>query len=164
MRRDLQTRIRPTVISHGANSTRIDRSRFQLEFDWVGTQDPTAFLCVPAALDFMGSLVPGGWPALMALNRAEVTAARAVLLDALEQPLPCPPELLGSMASVVVPNAPTGLGERLFEEFRIEVPVIPFGPLTLVRISMQRHVRGGDVPALATALRSILSRSSTETH
>ena len=155
VRRELQALIRPPVISHGANSKRTDRSRFQLEFDWVGTADPTAVLCVPTALDFMASLVPGGWPALMALNQAEVIAARAVLLEQLEQPLPCPPELLGSMASVVVPNAPPNLGERLFKEFRIEVPVIPFGGQTLLRISMQRHVRRGDVPALAAALRAM---------
>lgn len=149
VRRDLQPKIRPTVISHGANSKRTDRSRFQLEFDWVGTQDPTPYLCVPAALDFMASLVPGGWPALMALNHAEVVAARGELLKALPQPVPCPPELLGAMASVFVRD---DLGDRLFEEFKIEVPLIPFAGKTLVRISMQRHVRPGDVTALATAL------------
>lgn len=155
VRRDWQPRIRPTVISHGANSKREDRSRFQLEFDWVGTQDPTAYLCVPAALDFMGSLVEGGWPALMALNHADAVAARATLLEALGQSAPCPPQLLGAMASVVVPGAPPDLGERLFHEFRIEVPVIPFAGKTLVRVALQRHVRPGDVPALAAALRRL---------
>lgn len=157
VRRDWQPRIRPTVISHGANSKRSDRPRFQLEFDWVGTQDPTAFLCVPAALDFMAALVPGGFPALMALNHAQAVAARATLLQAVAQPLPCPPELLGAMASIVVPGAPDDLYERLFSEFKIEVPVIPFAGKTLVRISMQRHVRPGDVPALAAALRKLVN-------
>lgn len=157
VRPDWQPRIRPTVISHGANSNRSDRSRFQLEFDWVGTQDPTAFLCVPAALDFMAGLVPGGFPALITLNHAEVVAARATLLQAVAQPLPCPPELLGAMASIVVPGAPDDLYERLFSEFKIEVPVIPFEGKTLVRISMQRHVRPGDVPALAAALRKLVN-------
>ena len=154
VRADWQARIRPAVISHGANSTRKDRSRFQLEFDWVGTQDPTAALCVPAAIDFMGSLVAGGWPALMALNQADAIAARSRLLEVVGGPPPCPPELLGAMASVVVPDAPADLGERLFRDFHIEVPVIPFEGQTLVRVSLQRHVRPGDVPALAAALRT----------
>lgn len=149
VRRDLQPKIRPTVISHGANSKRTDRSRFQLEFDWVGTQDPTPYLCVPAALDFMGALVPGGWPALMELNHRAAVEARAQLLEVVPQPLPCPPELLGAMASVEIPFDP---GDRLFQEFNIEVPVIRFAGKTLVRVSMQRHVRPGDVPALVSAL------------
>ena len=152
VRSDLQAKIRPAVISHGANSKRTDRSRFQLEFDWVGTQDPTPYLCVPEALDFMSSLLPGGWPALMEANHRAAIEGRAQLLEVVPQPLPCPPELLGAMASVVVPFDP---GDRLFQEYRIEVPVIPFAAKTLVRISMQQHVRPGDVPALGSALRQL---------
>src|SRR4030095_2920189 len=70
VRRDRQAGIRPLVTSHGANSPRKDRSRFRLEFDWTGTSDPTAVLCVPTALRVMGELLPGGWPMLMATNRA----------------------------------------------------------------------------------------------
>jgi isopenicillin-N epimerase len=95
VRGDRQALVRPLVVSHGANSPRVDRSRFHLEFDWVGTQDPTAFLCVPEALAEVGAMSPGGWPGVMAENHALVLEGRARLLEALGGTPLAPPELLG---------------------------------------------------------------------
>ena len=60
VREDRQPLVRPLSISHGANQAPEGRSRFHLEFDWTGTDDFTAWLSVPAAIDFMRSL-PAGW-------------------------------------------------------------------------------------------------------
>src|SRR3989441_4802852 len=88
VRRDRQDRVLPLAIGHGYNSTRKDRSRFRLLFDWGGTDDPTPFLCIPAAIRFLGALLPEGWPALMARNRSLALAGRKVLCDALRIPEP----------------------------------------------------------------------------
>ena len=58
VRRDRQEMIRPLVISHGTNSPRSDRSHFRLEFDWGGTGDPTPYLSIPRALEFLSGLLP----------------------------------------------------------------------------------------------------------
>ncbi len=100
VRPDLQAGVHPTVISHGLASPRTDRSRFRLEFDWVGTLDPTAWLCVPEALELLGSLLPGGWPELRARNRALALEARAIVCEALDVTLPCPDGLIGALATV----------------------------------------------------------------
>lgn len=94
--------------SHGTNSLGTDKTRFQLEFDWTGTDDPTAYMCVPEAIAFMGSLLPGGWTELMQQNHQLVLQARQLLCEALEVQLPCPEEMIGSMA--VVPKYPRHRG------------------------------------------------------
>ena len=156
VRRDRQSAIRPLTISHGANSPRTDKSRFQLEFDWMGTDDPTAYLCVFEAIRFLGSLLPGGWLELMENNRAKALFARQVLCEALGVSPPCPDEMVGAMAVVPLPqelslDEETGrsllavpfdtqtsalakqrsrewpiLQDVLFERFKIEVPIIPW--------------------------------------
>ena len=100
VRRDKQSQIRPLTISHGANSPRRDRSRFRLEFDWTGTDDPTAYLCVPEAIRFMGSLLPGGWAELMENNRMKAIAARKILCEILKVAPSSPDEMIGALATV----------------------------------------------------------------
>jgi isopenicillin-N epimerase len=168
VRRDRQARIRPLVISHGGNSQRTNRSRFLIEFGWMGTGDPSAALAVPKAIEFIGSLRPGGWPEVMQHNRELALAARRVLCSALATPLPCPDELIGSLASVPIPDATDltpsknplyldPLQDRLLAEFGIEVPVIPWPapPKRLLRISAQLYNSLPQYERLAEALKKL---------
>jgi isopenicillin-N epimerase len=142
VQRDHQEAIRPLTISHGANSPRRDRSRFLLEFDWMGTSDPTAYLSVPKAIEFLGSLLSGGWAELMSRNREKAIAARSLLCKALNVAPPCPEEMLGSLATVPLPDGSyTDLQDALWQEFNIEVPIVPYPsePKRLVRISAQLY-------------------------
>jgi isopenicillin-N epimerase len=164
VRADRQTAVRPTSVSHGANSPRRDRSRFLMEFDWTGTDDPTACLSVPAAIRFIGSLLPGGWPAVRDHNRRLVIAGRRVLCDALGQAPPCPESMIGSIASVPLPDGSADppasalyadpLQDELLAAWQVEVPVIPWPapPKRLVRISAQLYNDMSDYRRLAEAL------------
>jgi isopenicillin-N epimerase len=164
VRSDRRERIRPVVISHGANSPRTERSRFHLEFDWVGTDDPTAMLCVPEAIRFMGTLLPGGWDELRARNRAMVLSGRAAICRALNIASPCPDEMIGSLAAMPLPPGSTDppasalyadpLQQVLLERWGIEVPVIPWPapPERLIRISAQLYNRPEQYELLAEAL------------
>ena len=173
VRRDRQALVRPLVISHGANSPRTDRSRFQIEFAWTGTHDPSAFLSVPEALRVMGAQLPGGWPELMRRNRALVLAARRELCEALRIPPPCPEEMIGALASLPMPDAPEAppstsplyldpLQDRLLERHGIEVPFIPWPawPKRLLRISAQLYNALPQYKRLATALTAELAAAS----
>ncbi|ATB27965.1 aminotransferase class V-fold PLP-dependent enzyme [Melittangium boletus] len=167
VRRDLQPGIRPLVISHGYNSRREDRSRFRLDFDWMGTNDPTPALCIPTALETVDRLIPGGWTEVMARNRAQALAARSLLHQKLGGAPRCPEDMVGSMATVALPNGfpeePSALGldplqERLFDEHRIEVQITPWprAPQRHVRISAQLYNSHAEYQRLAEALVALL--------
>jgi isopenicillin-N epimerase len=164
VRRDRQDGMLPLAVSHGFNSTRTDRSRFRLLFDWGGTDDPTPFLCIPEAIRFLGSLLPGGWPALMQRNRDLALSGRALLCDALGIPPPAPAEMIGSLAAVPLPDSegpsPAAgsmhdpLQAVVYERHRIEAPifVFPRHPRRLVRIAAQLYNSRGQIELLARAL------------
>ncbi len=164
VRENRRRSVRPAVISHGASSTRPDRSRFLIEFDWTGTFDPTAWLSVPEALRFMASLVEGGWPAVMRRNHALALQARGILCDALGIAHPAPDEMLGSMAAVPLSDsdavtAPPLYGDPLqdallFEE-KIEVPIVPWPHpgKRVLRVSAQLYNTIEEYQRLAEALK-----------
>jgi isopenicillin-N epimerase len=164
VRRDRQNSIRPLTISHGANASRTDRSRFHLEFDWMGTDDPTPYLCIPEAIDFMGSQLPGGWTELMARNHQMAIAVRQLLCETLDVLPPCPESMLGAMAAVSLPDLPRSgtqsgvhidpLQNALFDRFNIEVPVtfLPPKPQRILRISSQLYNTMEDYKYLISAL------------
>jgi isopenicillin-N epimerase len=168
VRRDRQADVHPLTISHGATAVRAGRSRFRLEFDWTGTQDPTAWLTVPKAIDYLGALVPGGWPALMARNCALALDMRRLLCAATGTEPACPDEMIGSLASVVLPDSLTGetgwrvrdpLQARLFDGWGIEVPIMrwPASPRRLIRVSAQLYNSADQYARLAEALRQELA-------
>jgi isopenicillin-N epimerase len=184
VRRDRQPGIRPNTISHGANA-RLGTdgpTRYRAEFDWQGTLDPSPWLAVPAALRFVGGLVDGGWPAVMARNHALTIRARDVLIDSLglDPSASAPGSMLGSMVALPLPDrgplAAAGVGSspldtdpiqaRLLREHGIEVPIFPF-PVPaagsphparrLIRVSSALHNGPDDVDRLAAAITALAS-------
>lgn len=164
VQRDRQADLHPLVIGHGANSPRTDRSRFLLEFDWIGTHDPSAVMSLPAALRYMNGLLPGGLPALRERNHDLVVRARALLTDALGLEAPCPAAMLGAMATMPLPAtlsvpAPT-LYEALWRDHAIEAPVFdwPAPGRPMLRVCAQIYNDLSQYQKLADAVKSVLKR------
>lgn len=147
-RDDKRERIRPLIISHGANSTRADRPKYRIEHDYTGTFEITPYLCIPAAIEFLSSLVPGGLLGLMEHNRRQTLEARKILCrhmasigrpGTVEQPTAIAPEsMIASLASVPIPTSPGGairpsprgyhdaLQDAMIERHGIQAPIVPW--------------------------------------
>jgi isopenicillin-N epimerase len=161
VREDQRHRIEPVVVSHGwEGEFPPARSRYQRMFDWTGTDDPTARLVIPDALEAVGNLHPGGWPGVMAANRDLALAARDLICAALDLEPAAPPEMIGAMATVPlgeIPDPaplPDPLIATLRSRWSIEIPVfaIPSPTRRAVRLSAQRYNRLDDYALLAEAL------------
>jgi isopenicillin-N epimerase len=171
VRRDLQESVRPAIISHGANSGLVGNARFRTEFEWIGTNDPTAQIVVPVAIDFMAGLLPGGWSEVMERNHTLCLLGREIIADAIGTSPRCPETMLGSLASIPLPASPhyppsethsaldpDPIHRELLDRHGIEVPVFCPGPKSgrMIRISAQLYNQRSDYEKLARALVALL--------
>jgi isopenicillin-N epimerase len=166
-RRDRQAGLLPAVISHGFNSRR-SRSRYRETFDWTGTGDPTAWLCVPEALAFVDEVL-GGWQQVRERNRALLLAGRDLLCEALGCAPSVPDSMLGFLAALPLPDGSDeppasalyldALQIELYDKYRVEVPVVPWPapPKRLIRISAHAYNELSEYEQLADALRAVFA-------
>ena len=169
VRPDRRACLQPAILSHGYSlaESMPEMNAMHLSFDWPGTQDPTPWLCVPKAIDFMAGLVPGGWPEIRRRNRELCLTARRQLCDALGVTVPTEDGLIGHLAAMPLPNAEvddepsplygTSLQMSLLNNYGIEVPVIPWPshPRRLIRISAALYNTPDDYIKLTSALREM---------
>lgn len=158
VKRDLQHLVEPLIVSWGYQATAetTTGSRYVDLLQWSGTKDPAAALTVPTAIDFMQE---HNWSQV----RLECHALlRGTLLHICEltglPPLyPLDSDFYSQMG--VAPLPPSNIKElkrRLYDEYRIEVPVIEWNGMHLIRVSMQAYNTQRDVDALLDALQSLL--------
>jgi isopenicillin-N epimerase len=175
IRRDRQEGFRPLILSNMAEKPIPGRKHMLTEFDYIGTQDVSAWLCVPAAVSFVGALVEGGWEAVRRRNHELVIGGRNAVCRSLGVEPPAPDAMLGSMCTIILPRhdatldaklrtRPTkyhdALQDELISRHRIQVPVwgLPGRPERFVRISAQLHNAPEQYEYLAAALGEELAR------
>lgn len=163
-----QKQIRPVAISHGANIEKHFLSRYQLEFMWTGTFDPTAFFTISFALDFFEKNFTGGLTGLMKRNHELALKAQKVLAAALEIEAPAPKEMIGNLAALPLPPSTKKweghfmpmdpLHVELRTKHKIDLPIFPWPqyPKRLMRVSAQAYVHENDFLHLAELLKGRL--------
>jgi isopenicillin-N epimerase len=155
VRDELQAELRPPVVSWGWND------RYQERFGWSGTDDPTAVLSMPAAVEYQAK---NDWDAVRERCRALARRTQSDILERLDGEPIAPDELQApQMVAVRVPHPDAdALQKELRESHRIEVPVRDVDGATLVRLSVAAYTTEDDcrrlVDALATVPRNAKSR------
>jgi isopenicillin-N epimerase len=156
VRADRQDLVEPLAVSWGWRAEKPGPSRFVDEQEWIGTRDVSAYLAVPAALDFFAE---HDWPQVRLRCRGLLREARARLLEVVGLPAPCPPDpWLLQMGVVPLPAGvdATALQRALRRDHLIEVPVTRFAGRDWLRVSIHGYNSFGDVDRLAAALEAEL--------
>ena len=132
---DQRERCRPIVLSNMAERPMPGRPHLHTEFDYVGTNDPTAVLCVPAALRVMAAIVRGetpkrfaaeafetdrdagvvahAWARIRSENRQKALDAQRLLSNLLGTRPPVPQSMTACIAMIALPAAPSEAWDRL---------------------------------------------------
>jgi isopenicillin-N epimerase len=143
-RPEVQDLIDPLVVSWDY----VDGASFPERHRWQGTRDPSAYLAVPAAIDFMEK---HDWPT--------VRARCHDLLASLELPLKPLTDEFVQMRGYALPAGTDGaaLKRWLYDEHRIEVPVVETRNGWTMRVSVQAYNDVSDLDALVAALQTLSS-------
>ena len=150
VRRELQRDVHPLMISWGYEG---DDPTFLTRHEKQGTRDPSAYLTVPAAIEWQASRA---WH--LVRERCHELARRAAEELGLSPVVPGTRHgLYGQMVSLRLPDdVREDLQERLFDEHRIEVPVFERERPHLIRVSFQGYNDAADLERLKAALAALL--------
>jgi isopenicillin-N epimerase len=169
-----QRLVRPPELSWGRiHPTPIET--WSDEFVWTGTRDPSAFLAIPAAIEFLEEV---GLEAFRARTHwlAQYARRRLVELTGLEPIVPDDPAWYGAMAHVPLPPRRISAGadaaaraaighpvanllqHALWSECGIEVPVVEFRDRRYIRVSCHLYNDTKQIDRLVTGLTQLLSR------
>ena len=156
-RREVQYLVEPLVISWGWRPRDPWSTEFVDAMQRQATHDISAYLSVPAAIDF---LRVHDWPVvrqechelvrLARLGMSELTGVEPLVAD--------DPRWFAQMAVLPLPShvdAPT-LKNRLYDEFRIELPYNHWGETPRLRVSVQGYNTRADIESLLKAVQSLL--------
>lgn len=185
VRAEHQQGFRPLALSNFANAPEgtKKRSKFNLEFDYIGTDDPTARLAIADAVELVPLAAQRSWNEITAHNHDLVLAGRDALVSKLGTHIPTTEEVIGPLATVPLPDVPSNrlnavanrptiysnaLQDALVKRHGVQVPVWvpsaylgkPFDGKRYIRLSAQVYNTIEQYEYLADALIEELDRES----
>jgi isopenicillin-N epimerase len=168
VRSDKQQQIKPIQYSHYPD--RPQDNNWTSNFIWDGTHDFSPLLCIPKAIEFMGSLFDNGWEGLRSHNHQMAIAARKMIAEKTGGFLPCPDNMVGQFANINLPDGELPayrffyepiLKRELLDKYFIEVPIMffPKPPKQFVRIACQAYSSMEQFEYLANCINELNSNN-----
>jgi isopenicillin-N epimerase len=151
-----QDSLDPLIISWGYEADVPGPSRFLDHLERTGTQDPAAYLTVPAAIAFQRE---HDWPRVRAACHllARDARERIAALTGLPQIAPDSAEWWVQMCTCPLPPIDgMRLKERLWDDYHVEIPVSSRDGRASLRVSIQAYNDQEDVNRLVEALSVLL--------
>jgi len=162
-RPEMQPLIEPLIVSWGYHTTpeTTNGSQFQDYLGWTGTKDPSASLSVPAALQFM---LEHNWEKVRqdCHDILQPALQRICELVQMEPLYPLESDLYYQMGIAPLPPQTdlVSLKKSLYDEYRVEVPLIDWNNRKFVRISVQGYNTPEHLEALYAGLVELLPQVS----
>lgn len=150
-----QARVRAPILSWG-RLLPAQPETWSDEFLWSGTRDPSPYLSISAAIDFVESVGPANFRA-RTHALAHYARERLVELTGREPIVPDSEVWYGSMAHVPLPPGDAKpLQDALWHEHRIEVPIVEWNGGRYVRVSCHLYNTHEEIDLLVAALQEYL--------
>lgn len=166
VRRDLHDMIDPLVISWGyqpSNGKSLGgglilssaTTRLVQQNQYQATRDVSAYLSVPAAIQFQSE---HNWDDVRARCHALAVETRKRVAELTELPIIAPEFWLGQLFTASLPETidPNLFKARLYDEYRIEAPIVVWNNKPYIRVSFQGYNTQADADALIDALKVML--------
>ena len=163
-RPDVQHLIEPVVVSWGWRPRDPWSTPFVDAIQRQATQDISAYLSVPAAIDYQRER---DWPSVRRECHELVRMARQEMtrMTGVEPLVADDPSWFAQMATLPLPAScdAASLKKRLWDEYRIEIPATGWGEAPCLRVSVQGYNTRSDIERLLDAVRALLPSVLTHT-
>jgi isopenicillin-N epimerase len=157
VRRELQELIEPLVVSWGWRPTEACSTPFVDMLQRQATHDISAYLSVPAAIAFQRQR---DWPSVRQECHELARFARQSFaeLSGVEPLAPDDPRWFAQMVTLPLPASCDSivLKDRLYDDYRIEIPGASFADMPYLRVSVQGYNTRGDIERLIAAVKDLL--------
>ena len=154
VRPEIQPMVEPLIVSWGYHATddTATGSQFIDYLQWTGTHDPASYLSVPAAIQFQKDFE---WDKVRFACHALAVEAETRIRKLTGLPsLYSDDSWFVQMVATQLPveTDTLALKEYLYNEHRIEVPLVEWNGYKLIRVSVQGYNTTKDIDALIKAL------------